>query len=284
MNDTGLVWRNNLVGKCRTLGGNAFRRRVILHYHLFKNAGSSVDHVLASNFGGRWQVLEGTHSWSVVKADDVAAYIRHHKRVLAVSSHHFRLPLPVMPEADLYPIFFLRHPIDRIASVHQFGKRSGIGLTESSRNAVRGSLRDYVAWMLADKGNEGNNIRNAQTLFLSSKLSAWTDPSLPLRADDALLEEAQGFLRTLPVFGLVEKFDESARRFGAWLAHAFPGINFFPTQRNTRPERHQSLEERLAAIETELGQSLYQELQAANHHDLELYRFASNHFEGQGKS
>lgn len=279
MNDTGRVWRNNLIGKCRTLAGNALKRRVILHYHQFKNAGSSVDHILASNFGGRWQVLEGAHSWSVVKADDVAAYIRQHRRVLAVSSHHFRLPLPVMPEADLYPIFFLRHPIDRIASVHQFGKRSGIGLTEASRHAVQGSLRDYVEWMLADKGNEGNNIRNAQTLFLSSKLSTWSAPSLPLRADDAMREEAQDFLQALPVFGLVEKFDESARRFGTWLAHAFPGINFFPTQRNTRPERHQSLEERLAAIKGELGRDLYRDLEAANCHDLELYRFASVYFE-----
>ncbi len=35
------------------------RRRVILHYHIFKNAGSTIDFILARNFGHRLGFYEG---------------------------------------------------------------------------------------------------------------------------------------------------------------------------------------------------------------------------------
>lgn len=37
---------------------NRARRRVIVHHHIFKNAGVSFDHLLHESFGARWATLE----------------------------------------------------------------------------------------------------------------------------------------------------------------------------------------------------------------------------------
>lgn len=279
MNGSASGWRDNFLGKCRTLAMNTVKRRVILHYHLFKNAGSSVDHILASNFGGRWQTLEGENPWSMVGPTEIATYIRQNRRVLAVSSHHFRLPLPEMPDAALYPIFFLRHPIDRIDSVHKFQKKQGAGWTAKSRQAIQGGLREYIEWLREDTTNEGNVVRNCQTIFLTDAQSKWPDSNLPLRANTTHLSTAKEFLRALLVFGLVEHFDESASRFGKWLNLPFPGINFFPARLNTQSEREAPLDERLTRIEKKLGPALYQDLLNMNQYDMELYHFACQLFD-----
>ncbi len=278
-NDTepGGVWRDRPLDKLRTLLGNALRRRIIVHYHLFKNAGSSVDHVLASNFGGRWQPFEGEHAHSNLSPEQLADHIRRHPRVLALSSHHLRLPLPTMPDADIYPIFFLRHPIDRIGSIYAFLRRRGGGNPMDIHLAAN-SLKDYVTRILEDEGNACLIARDCQTLFLSTALARWPDPDRPLRAGRTHLTEAKDFLDSLPVFGLVERFDESARRLEAWLRGAFPGIRFFSARLNAEARQARPLEERLNAMEAEIGTELYRDLIEANRHDLDLYHHACQRF------
>jgi len=265
-------WRDNFFGKCHTLALNTVKRRVILHYHLFKNAGSSVDHILAANFGKRWASVEGEQLWSVLEPDALADFIRRHPKLLAVSSHTARLPLPQLPNTTFYPVFFLRHPVDRVGSIYNFECKR----TDSDFSATTARANDfagYVRQMLDNPENEGIVLRNFHTLCLSQAAVGLADLR-QANVNSSNLDEARVFLADLPVFGLVEHFDQSVQRLGTWLQTPFPGINFFPSRVNAHPQRKNLLDMRIAGIESELGPSLFQELLDANEYDLQLYYYA----------
>lgn len=272
MSATAKGWQDSFFGRCRTLALNSIERRVILHYHLFKNAGSSVDHILAANFGERWDTVEGVHPWSVLGAEDLAGFIRCHPKLLAVSSHTSRLPMPQLPDTTFYPIFFLRHPIDRVGSIYHF-ERKRTGDDFSATIARENNFAGYVQRMLDNHDNEGIVLRNFQTLCLSHASSGLTDLR-QAKVDSSSLIEARAFLAALPAFGLVEHFDQSAQRLGNWLRGPFPGINFFPARFNTQSQRASQLEERLDRIEQDLGSVLYHTLLDENQYDMALYRYA----------
>lgn len=265
-------WRDNVLGKYRTLALNTLKRRVILHYHLFKNAGSSVDHILAANFGERWITVEGEQLWSVLEADDLADFMRRHPRLLAVSSHTARLPLPQLPNTTFYPIFFLRHPIDRVGSIYHFERKRPDG-DFSAITARENDFAGYVKRMLDNPDNEGIVLRNFQTICLSHAATGLTDLR-QAKVGSSSLAETRVFLADLPAFGLVEHFDQSVRRLERWLQGPFPGINFFPARINIQSQRESRLDERIAGIERELGPILFQELLDANEYDLQIYRYA----------
>ena len=86
------------------------------------------------------------------------------------------------------------------------------------------------------------------------------------------------FLASLPAFGLVEYFNQSARRLERWLQGPFPGFNFTPAQINSQLQRKDSLEERIADVERELGPNLFQELLNANEYDMQIYHYALDLF------
>ena len=69
----------------------AARRPIIIHYHFFKNAGTSVDAVLQRNFGAGWASREyPPRSTSDVARDFLAA----NPHIVALSSHTLPLPPP----------------------------------------------------------------------------------------------------------------------------------------------------------------------------------------------
>src|SRR5438105_4054957 len=98
-------------------------RRVLVHHHIFKNAGVSFDHLLQQSFGARWATLEGSHAGDIVGADELEAFLLENPEILAVSSHQARLMPRPHAILDIYPIVFIRDPIDRAESVYLFESR-----------------------------------------------------------------------------------------------------------------------------------------------------------------
>jgi len=90
-------------------------RTLVLHYHLFKNAGTSVDELLKRNFGARWaqKEFEGGPGREK-KAVQLASYLGEKPNLLAFSSHTAQLPTPQLEGVSVFPILFIRHPIDRL--------------------------------------------------------------------------------------------------------------------------------------------------------------------------
>lgn len=244
-------------------------RQIIVHYHIFKNAGSTVDDILTRNFPDAWGAIEGAYPWDTVARQTLLEYALANPALRAISSHQARLPAPVHPGIEFFPLVFLRHPIDRVGSVYSFERRQpadspGLGVPIARSQDLAG----YARWRLAD-GN-GAVIRNCQTVHLAGRER---DMRTAVATDDDL-RVAKQRLAELPFFGIVESFGESLKRMKAYLEHHLGPLDWGHTVHNRSPERKATLDERIAELQSTLGPGLYAELLEKNAHDLELYEYA----------
>jgi hypothetical protein len=234
-------------------------RHVILHYHYFKNAGSSVDSILQKNFGQAWVTAEFPDGHS---PELVANWIRENPSAIAFSSHTANLPLPVIEGVTVHPVVFLRHPVDRIRSVYAFERHQpedSLG-TRIARNT---DFKGYIEARLAIEGDR--QLRDFQCNRLARFAGKGNRPELD-RALDAVSR--------LPFIGVVENFDASMKRLENLLRPYFPEFHAFAAWENATAAKDTDLAGRLDAMRDEIGESLWQHLQEANRADLELYRSA----------
>jgi hypothetical protein len=254
-----------------------YRRRVLVHYHIFKNAGSSVDAILSQGLGSKWRTFDGANPRSVLWPEDVQAFLQEHSEVEAVSSHHAR---PFLDDRtwEEYPIFLVRDPIIRVVSVFQFERRQG-GVSPGSRMAMAGTLREYIEWRLGEDG--GDVIRDCQARVLSSRLLRRRDGDDAV-APERILKEAKDVLESLPAFGLVERFEESAERFGKWLTPKFPTLEWRARRENASANPAGSRAAASEWLRRELGLDLFNRLLDANRLDIDLYDHATRVFDLKG--
>jgi hypothetical protein len=244
--------------RSRTAGRDA--RTLIVHYHLFKNAGTSVDELLKRNFGARWAQMEfeggpGRERKSV----QLTNYLLEQPNLLAFSSHTAQLPLPVLEGVSVFPIIFVRHPIDRLRSAYSFERVQNadtLGARIAKENDFAGYLREHLQLPL------NRSVRNFQTgrLARNEPVAAGSELQRALRA-----------LKTLPFIGLVEAYDQSIERLEAMLKPRFPRFHAVAVHKNATRPGDSTLEDRLAAVEREIGTELFETICAANADDLEVY-------------
>src|SRR5271169_61641 len=98
-------------------------RFVLVHHHLFKNGGTTIESILEREFRERFATLHGPERDSVLDGRHLAAFLRQHPEVAAVSSHHLRYPPPVRGHTVVFDCFFLRHPLARIHSLYSHFRR-----------------------------------------------------------------------------------------------------------------------------------------------------------------
>ena len=242
----------------------------ILHYHIFKNAGTSVDQVLEANFGARWRNHDQVDPRGSVFADEVERIMAAESSLVALSSHQMRPPLPDLGRIVL-PIVFLRHPLDRIRSVYRFDRRRG-PMTKAAEMACSHDFPGYVAAVMAALPHL---VSNAQVMLLTD---AW-DRAANRRLDigpEGHFERARAFLQTVPVVGVVEDYDRSWRRLLHLIAEHHPTFRVAAGERrNVDLDREARLEERLDRMREELGDDLYAELEARNSLDFALHDAAA---------
>jgi hypothetical protein len=238
-------------------------RSVVIHYHLFKNAGTSVDKLLQENFGQRWCTFEGKNN-KLFGPTTLAKYILRHPLLQAISSHTALLPLPSHEQIDPFPIIFVRHPIDRIRSVYEFERSQQID-TPATIKAREVTFREFVQWRLALRHDV--SFRNFQV----SRLAEGTPTTRTADSYLRLRERAIETLNRLPFVGLVNEFSASIRQFERLLRPNFPGIRLHPVIENARSSADSTMETRLDEVRQTLGRELYEQLLSANSLDMELY-------------
>jgi hypothetical protein len=72
-------------------------RFVFVHFHIFKNGGTTIESVLRREFGEGFASLHGPSENSILTGEDLACFPRARPAGSAVSSHRLRYPLPVIP-------------------------------------------------------------------------------------------------------------------------------------------------------------------------------------------
>ena len=246
------------------VSGEAASRAVVLHYHLFKNAGTSVDVVLEGNFGSEWREAEFSPDRTRPNLEEVEAWLAANPSVKALSSHTARGPLPRVPEVAVAPVIFIRHPIDRIRSAYEFERRQ----KDDAPGSRMARAADFAGYVEARLQRRDRQCRNFQTW----RLASFGRPDAPE------LEQALYALDSLPFVGLVEDFAGSMSRMEAYLRDVFPAFRAFGAKANVWREGR-TLEERLDDARAELGAELWQALVEANRDDLEIFATVAARYE-----
>ena len=202
-------------------------RFVILHYHILKNAGSTIEEALDRSFGERFQRLDSTHLDHTITTAQLLEFAKTNPNLEAVSSHQIRYPMPETRGILFFDICFLRDPIDRVRSMYNyFRKRPAEGdpVSDLANNTEPG---DFVAAMVKDFPLQ---IRNVQVNLIATE----GDSDEPTEAD---LEVATARMMEATVPGVVDMFDESVAAGQHRLRTIFPRIDFAHEPVNVSEQR-----------------------------------------------
>lgn len=241
------------------ISGGGVTRRLLLHYHLFKNAGTSVDAILRRNFGDRWINTEFPPRGQVNHQEAIRTLILDNPRLEAISSHTLMLPVPRIDKIEILPILFVRHPLDRMRSAHEFERRQDM-TTVGSRMARELDFASYIRARLAMPGDRACRDFQVHRLAMAVPVTEGSE-----------LQRALAAVERLPFVGLVEAFKASAERLQRLVQPMFPAFQSFDVWENSTKARNHTLEERVDSIRKELGEESFALIMEANQNDMALY-------------
>lgn len=242
-------------------------RHVILHGHIFKNAGTTFDWSLERCFGEGFVDHRDDKTMRERRARHLAELVNDAPSLRALSSHHLCFPRPDLEDVTFHPVYFLRHPIERIASVYAFERRQDAG-TRGARAAKEKSFTEYVRWRFQD--DVPGTIRDYQTCNITGFHDTKTK-----QAPVNWLRRAMNHLAAIDCVGVVDRYDESMVVFEEKLSPWFPDIDLaYRAQNVTDPKSEVTLEQRVSDTLERLGE-LAVEVIRMNSYDLALYRQAN---------
>lgn len=241
-------------------------KTVIIHHHIFKNAGTTVDWVLKKNFGDD-AVQYDQAGPQYLSEQDILRVLGGHPNCRSFSSHQSHVQRIHAADYRFIDIAFVRHPIDRLRSVYDFYQSSPQLTTPFAEFAHSRSLRDFICEVAL--GTFEALTCNVQTwIFATGFAIPWHAPT-----EDELAAAKQR-AREVQCLGLVERFDESMALAETVLAQASIAVDFRYRVMNQSSRRQPRLDDRLGALAQLVGDAIYSQLIDRNYLDLELWEFA----------
>jgi len=139
---------------------NLTTRKILIHCHIFKNAGTTFDWSLQRTFGQAF-IDHRDDEPMRTGAAYLGPYLQEQRQgqLKALSSHHVRFPLPELENIKLIPLVLLRNPIDRAGSVYSF-ERQQKSNSPGAINAKKLTFPEYIDWRMEPQAN--GVLRNAQ--------------------------------------------------------------------------------------------------------------------------
>jgi len=263
------------------------KRQVIVHYHTFKNSGSSFDQLLSANYGDRHLTFDSPFPYTTFNQEELSKIIQRHTRHIAFSSHSIRLPVPTSLWIDTLAVVFVRHPILRVRSVYGFLKKNFISKQENQDANIddtehwAGQL-DFDRWLT--KMIESRNLHllsNSQTQMFSGVygtrgLTSMVDGEFqPIRISD--LSQAKRNLAGVPLLARTEFYDIDIKHFSKILKpYGMTFDNFEQKPVNVTSDTiGEPISTRIQSVLNELSGSNARWLLKANQQDLSLYDYAT---------
>lgn len=246
-------------------------RHILLHSHLFKNAGSTIDWALQRSFGAGFVDHRDDKDMHRGRMKYLHGFLEAHRKVVAVSSH--QMPFDPEYQAPGFTFWFMlmiRDPIARALSVYEYEKSQPERVSLGAKMAKRMSMREYFDWRLRDDAPAV--IRDFHVRSLCDRRHR---PKHVLGEADLLAALERARLPRVLV-GFVERFDESMVQFEAALQPAFRGVDLAHVIQNRR--RGQAPDPQ-AALRDGLGEALYAELCEKNGLDRRLHAALLQQFE-----
>lgn len=248
------------------------KRNVLLHYHIFKNAGTTFERVLNENYGDQHLSFDGPFSFSLINQDQLAAVIDHHPSHVAFSSHQINLPAPSSLRFRAVPIVFIRHPLLRIRSVYLFSQRDQA--QENVENTAE-ALAGLEAWIASTLEGKKNllQLSNMQTGALSRAYNRSAKREGEHQRVCFDLQAAINNLSVVPCLARTEHFETDVASFTDTLSRLDIAFSYQPgkAENVSSADFGEPIEQQLAAMEQSLKAETWQKLQWMNHQDLALY-------------
>lgn len=244
-------------------------RYVVVHYHIMKNAGSTIISILEREFGDGFYDIHRSAASDVIGPDDLAEFIAEHPDARAITSHHIRYPLPEVPSVVVFDCCFVRDPLDRLESLYTF-------LRKTNDPSVLGQLADTagVAEFLSQLLQEhSHQVCNPQTNLLANGGRFVRPP------DATDLQRAVGAIQKCALPGLVDRFDESLTAAEYFWKPAFPALRLHHQPHNVSRSTSMPLSERHRRLRAQCGAALFRQLRQANELDERLYTAARRELE-----
>lgn len=247
--------------------GKTGKRHILLHYHIFKNAGTTIYFILKSNFGKRVASLDSNRFNRALGDDVLLKFLQKHPKIEAVTSHHLFPPKPQHEQFVFHDILFLRHPMARLSSMYDFYRRTDVTEDPLTKEARRRNTADFMK-LLIDKYS--HHVNNAQVRYLSARERNEAEPELQTAVRIA-------FQST--VLGVAEQFDVSAVTAEHVLSPTFEGIRFAYIARNVSSSGPRELQVHLSHFRDACGDETYEELLKLNLLDISLLEEAKREVE-----
>ena len=243
-------------------------RKVILHYHLFKNAGTSLDAAFKENFSeekGEWVTKEFPNQPAANRAQ-VRQWILDNPQAKCFSSHTALFPVPKFDDIEVFPVIFVRHPIDRIASAYSFEKKQGAD-TFGSVLARNTSLKGYIETRLSLKNDKQCRNFHAQHFRIEQPANS--------------KQSVSDILGELPFIGLVEQYGDSLEVLNRLLKEfGFKNLTLNAFNQNVSRE-NSKLEDKIEKIKSTVSEDFYDKLKAINELDFVIYQLIAERYSSQ---
>lgn len=239
-------------------------RTVILHYHLFKNAGTSLDAAFKECVKPEEWVTKEFPGQPNINREQVAQWILDNPQAKVFSSHTAHLPPPKLEGIKVLPVIFLRHPIDRIASAYAFETKQG-GDSFGAVLARNTDLSGYIETRLAlphDRQCRNFHMQRLAMMFGEQQGNEFT--------------RAKKALEDLPFIGIVEQFTDSMARLEQWLQdEGFEDMYLKPVEKNVSRDITMTLDNKLQSFKKQISKEVYDKLLQSNSQDLSIWSSVS---------
>jgi len=250
-------------------GEGPLKRPLLIHYHIFKNAGTSFEWALEQVIGDRLQIFDSPQPNGILSPADVSEYVARRPEVEAISSHHATLPPPRIKGRQVFSSILVRDPITRIRSIYAF-ERLQQASTPGAVKAKELDFQRYVEWRLATTPAV---LCNFQVHFCcQTKEQRAKRAPVPITLDRAIAN-----LDLVDVVGTVERYEEWLGLAQFLLVEAFPGIMLRASRQNVTNTALISPAEKQTVIEgltDDLGPALVDRLMEGNELDMRLHQVA----------
>jgi hypothetical protein len=233
-------------------------RAILVHYHIFKNAGTTVDSILADNFGQDFAHLDSLDALSILSCQDLVRFVQLHSGVRALSSHTLPPPKPNVSGLIFFDCILIRHPLDRLSSMYEFYRRADICTDPLSLVAKKLDAAQFFTVLIE---HHPNIVNNGQVNYLNGGRRISREPDL---------QRALKIVNDCSILGVTEWFDECMVAAEQVLQTHFGTLDFSYLSQNVTPGRINNLGARLQQIRTRCGDQLYERLLKLNRLDLEL--------------
>lgn len=238
----------------------AAMRFVLLHYHFFKNAGSTIEDILAASFHEDYARFDTDDFDGAVEPAQLISYLRGHPRMKAVSSHQFRYPVPQERGFIFFDLCFLRDPIDRIRSMYHYFRQKPVPGEPASDLARDESIGGFIAGLVKHHAYRASNV---QVNMLANGIV--NDPPA-----DADLDRAIAVMLQTSFLGVVDCFQESLIAGQHFLRPVFPNLALAQQPANVSEGLNDAMQARIEKLRQACDPDVYAELVRINALDTEL--------------